>query len=81
MDDRSDNSGAKGGALMYYPIRTALFDALRRRIVTSKKVRGGRRYRPYAFTGQGVAMLSSVLSSDGAVLVSDAESVEDNSRA
>ena len=26
--------------------------------------RGGRRYRPYAFTEQGVAMLSSVLNSD-----------------
>ena len=31
--------------------------------------RGGRRYLPYAFTEQGVAMLSSVLSSDRAVEV------------
>ena len=31
--------------------------------------RGGRRYLPYAFTEQGVAMLSSVLSSDRAVKV------------
>jgi hypothetical protein len=30
---------------------------------------GGRRYPPYAFTEQGVAMLSSVLRSKGAVLV------------
>jgi hypothetical protein len=30
---------------------------------------GGRRYRPYAFTEQGVAMLSSVLSSTRAVQV------------
>jgi hypothetical protein len=30
---------------------------------------GGRRYRPYAFTEQGVAMLSSVLRSDRAVQV------------
>src|SRR5439155_11455021 len=30
---------------------------------------GGRRYRPYAFTEQGVAMLSSVLNSDRAVRV------------
>ena len=29
--------------------------------------RGGRRYRPYAFTEQGVAMLSSVLNTDRAV--------------
>ena len=31
--------------------------------------RGGRRYRPYVFTEQGVAMLSSVLRSNRAVLV------------
>ncbi len=31
--------------------------------------RGGRRYAPYVFTEQGVAMLSSVLSSDRAVQV------------
>ena len=35
------------------------FHNLRSQIVTSK--RGGRRYLPYAFTEQGVAMLSSVL--------------------
>jgi hypothetical protein len=33
------------------------------------KGRGGRRHRPYAFTEQGVAMLSSVLNSDRAVQV------------
>jgi hypothetical protein len=31
--------------------------------------RGGRRYLPYAFTEQGIAMLSSVLNSDRAILV------------
>lgn len=36
---------------------------------TSKKGRGGRRYLPYAFTEQGVAMLSSVLNSDRAIRV------------
>ena len=36
-------------------------DALRSQFATSKPRRGGRRYRPYAFTEQGVAMLSSVL--------------------
>ena len=34
-----------------------------------KSGRGGRRYPPYAFTEQGVAMLSSVLHSDRAVHV------------
>ena len=44
---------------------------LRSQIVTSNagQGRGGRRYRPYAFTEQGVAMLSSVLRSKRAVMV------------
>ncbi len=42
---------------------------LRSQIVTSKSGRGGRRYRPYAFTEQGVAMLSSLLNSERAVQV------------
>ena len=41
---------------------------LRSQIVTSS-LHGGRRYRPYAFTEQGVAMLSSVLRSARAVQV------------
>ena len=36
------------------------FESLRSQIVTSNK-RGGTRYMPYAFTEQGVAMLSGVL--------------------
>lgn len=36
---------------------------------TSKPGQGGRRYAPYAFTEQGVAMLSSVLRSSRAVQV------------
>jgi hypothetical protein len=43
--------------------------ALRSQIATSRAVRGGRRYLPYAFTEQGVAMLSSVLHSERAVRV------------
>jgi hypothetical protein len=44
--------------------------ALRSQNVISKpKGRGGRRYPPYAFTEQGVAMLSSVLRSERAVQV------------
>jgi ORF6N domain len=44
--------------------------ALRSHFATSKNPapnRGGRRYLPYAFTEQGVAMLSSVLSTERAV--------------
>jgi hypothetical protein len=36
------------------------------------KGRGGRRHRPYAFTEQGIAMLSSVLNSDRAIRVNTA---------
>jgi phage regulator Rha-like protein len=43
--------------------------SLRFQIETSKTRRGGRRYQPYAFTEQGVAMLSSVLRSPRAVQV------------
>ena len=43
---------------------------LRSQIVTSKAERGGRRYLPFAFTEQGVAMLSSVLRSDVAIQTS-----------
>jgi hypothetical protein len=42
---------------------------LRRQIGASSEAHGGRRYLPYAFTEQGVAMLSSVLNSDRAVHV------------
>ena len=44
-------------------------EALRFQIETSKQGRGGRRYLPYVFTEQGVAMLSSVLHSERAVQV------------
>jgi len=43
------------------------FDSLRTQIATSK--RGGTRYTPFAFTEQGVAMLSSVLNSPKAIEV------------
>jgi hypothetical protein len=42
---------------------------LRFQMGTSKRVQGGRRYAPYAFTEQGIAMLSSVLRSSRAVQV------------
>ena len=44
-------------------------DFLRSQHVTSKNSRGGRRYVPYAFTEQGVAMLSSVINSGRAIEV------------
>ena len=48
------------------------YENLRSQIVTSSEgnTHGGRRYMPYAFTEQGIAMLSAVLKSDIAVEVS-----------
>jgi hypothetical protein len=46
------------------------FENLRSQFVTSSEKHGGRRFLPYAFTEQGVAMLSAVLRSEIAVKVS-----------
>jgi hypothetical protein len=43
--------------------------SLRSQFVTSNTGRGGRRYAPYAFNEQGVAMLSSVLNSTRAIAI------------
>jgi hypothetical protein len=52
-----------------FQLSTAEWLALRSQFVISKAGRGGRRYPPYAFTEQGVAMLSSVLASERAIAV------------
>lgn len=52
-----------------FQLTTEEFAALRSQTVTSKPGRGGRRSAPYAFTEQGVAMLSSVLGSTRAIAV------------
>jgi len=43
------------------------FERLRSQFVTSNIGRGGARYRPYAFTEQGIAMLSGVLNTERAI--------------
>lgn len=45
-------------------------EVLRSQIVISKKGRGGRRYRPYAFTEHGAIMAATVLNSRRAVQMS-----------
>jgi hypothetical protein len=45
------------------------FENWRSQFVTSNRDKMGLRYRPMAFTEQGVAMLSSVLNSDRAIQV------------
>jgi len=50
-----------------FQLSNSEFSNLRSQIVTSSW--GGRRYPPYAFTENGVAMLSSVLNSDKAIQI------------
>ncbi len=52
-----------------FQLSTNEAQSLRLQSAISNDGRGGRRYRPYAFTQEGVAMLSSVLRSDRAVKV------------
>jgi len=52
-----------------FELSAAEWTSLRSQFVTSTPRLGGRRYAPYAFTEQGVAMLSSVLNSDRAIAV------------
>lgn len=52
-----------------FQLTRAEAEALRSQNVISKDGRGGRRYAPYVFTEQGVAMLSGVLRSDRAIAV------------
>jgi hypothetical protein len=52
-----------------FQLTEAEHQSLRSQIATSKTGRGGRRYMPFAFTEQGVAMLSGVLTSNVAIEV------------
>ena len=52
-----------------FQLTNAEAEALRCQIGTSKSGRGGRRYKPLAFTGQRVAMLSGVFRSPRALPV------------
>ena len=53
-----------------FQLKKEEYDSLRSQFVTSKEGRGGRRYLPYVFTEQGIAMLSAVLRSEIAIQVS-----------
>ena len=52
-----------------FQLTAAERDVLRSQSVITTPGRGGRRYMPYVFTEQGVAMLSSVLGSERAIAV------------
>jgi hypothetical protein len=59
----------KGSADFMFQLTREEAAALRSQSATSNTGRGGRRYAPYVFTEQGVAMLSGVLRSKTAVAV------------
>ncbi len=65
---KSQNVTLKKNALRSQNVTSEMYD-LRSQNVTSNK-KGGRRYLPYVFTEQGVAMLSAVLKSETAIKVS-----------
>jgi hypothetical protein len=52
-----------------FQLTPAEWTVLRSRIVIPTSSRGGRRFAPYVFTEQGVAMLSSVLGSERPITV------------
>ena len=52
-----------------FQLTAAEWAVLRSQFVTSRLQHGGRRYTPYVFTEQGVAMLSSVLNSERAIAI------------
>ena len=74
VETKAFNQAVKRNAARFpddfmFQLTVAEADALRSQFVTSNFGKGGRRYLPYAFTEQGVAMLSSVLRSERAVQV------------
>jgi hypothetical protein len=52
-----------------FQLTTEETDSLRSQLATSNERRGGRRYLPFVFTEQGVAMLSTALNSERAIAV------------
>jgi len=62
------NSGRFPADFMFQ-LTAAEWTVLRSRIVIPTSSRGGRRFAPYVFTEQGVAMLSSVLGSERAIAI------------
>ncbi|MFA5800531.1 MAG: ORF6N domain-containing protein [Candidatus Peribacteraceae bacterium] len=73
FDKEAERSSSRGNAARFpedfiFQLTVGEAESLRSQFATSNG-RGGRRYLPYAFTEQGVAMLSSVLGSEQAIQV------------
>ncbi len=71
LNEAVRRNGARFPEDFMFQLAAGEAEYLRSQFATSNG-RGGRRYLPYAFTEQGVAMLSSVLNSKRAILVNDA---------
>ena len=68
LNEAVRRNGARFPEDFMFQLAAGEAECLRSQFATSNG-RGGRRYLPYAFTEQGVAMLSSVLNSKRAILV------------
>jgi hypothetical protein len=66
---RCDGTGSAFPSTLCFIGPTQEYEALKSQLVISNEGRVGRRYRPYAFTGQGIARPSSVLRSTRAIEV------------
>jgi hypothetical protein len=69
LNEQARRNAARFPSDFMFQVAAVEAAALRSQIATSNTTRGGRRYLPYAFTEQGVAMLSSVLHSTRAIHV------------
>jgi hypothetical protein len=69
LNEQVKRNRARFPADFMFQLTTEEVASLRSQFATSNRGRGGRRYRPYAFTEQGVAMLSTVLNSERAIQV------------
>ena len=72
IDNRALNQAVKRNLKRFpqdfmFQLTKEEYESLRFQFETSKPGRGGTRYLPYAFTEQGVAMLSGVVNSDKAI--------------
>ena len=70
LNERVKRNDARFPETFCFQLTKEEYDNLRSQFATSNEGYGGRRYLPYVFTEQGIAMLSAVLNSEVAIKVS-----------
>lgn len=70
LNERVKRNNARFPENFCFQLTKDEYDNLKSQIATSSEEYGGRRYLPYVFTEQGIAMLSAVLNSETAINVS-----------